>query len=510
MSHIAYLAASAATLPARGASSQIKNSVNDITERFELPERTSTSDRSNAHERTTYQDRTHSDRERDVVERRHAADDRRIDRDRGETRADHQQEQTPSQTLQHGDKHEPKHKSDTGAAPKSAHEDADAVSNDVGKSDIQPMATDTIFADLQALLTHTAELQNNPDTSTPPDFDPQLIEFLDQDSFDLERLQEILGQELSHDQLQALMLQTPMITSAQDKLSALVNQNQPLSSAAQMLESLQKVIGQATGDQISETEADPDAEGLIVKKTMDMSKTALEMVAKQKQAMPDMSQSMHQQHNEMQGANNRLDSVAIKMDGVEVLETKSFAPISQNMSANGANIVDALAKTQPVTALNAIDQIDTLQNMPQSKVLNTMKLQLKPAELGLVTAIMKMQGEVLQVDLRVENVEAFRQLNDDSSAITKALKGHGFAIEQVNVQLSLSGDKGQNQPGQQGQQNGQSFQQQADAELMQNSGQSRDDRAGPGGRFDDDDDMAGAMAEKVQNADSPRRDGVYL
>lgn len=504
MSHIAFLAASAATLQTRGTSSQIKNSVNDISERFELPERKP------VHERSASYERSSTDRQNNAVNRRQTADEGRIDRDRETSLSDHQQEQSPSQKLHEGDKREPKHQSKPNAASERLQEHADVGSKDMRETDLTRLPAEEIFSDLKALLSQTNGLSDNIDMSTLPDIDPQTLELLDPNLFDLERLQEIIGQELNQDQLQALMLQTPMMATAQDNLSALVNQNQPLSSAAQMLESLQKVLGQTKGEQMSETDKNPDSDGLIGKQTTDPSKTALEMMAKQKQAMPDMGQSMSQHNNEAQGYTNRFDSAAIKMDGVEVLETKSFAPISQNMSANGANIVDALAKTQPVTAINAIEQIDTLQNMPQSKVLNTMKLQLKPAELGLVTAIMKMQGEVLHVDLKVENVEAFRQLNDDSSAITKALKGHGFAIEQVNVQLSLNGDKGQNQPGQQGQQNGQSFQEQADTELMQNSGQSRDERAGQRGRFGEDDDMAGPLVENSQNADLTRRDGVYL
>ena len=66
--------------------------------------------------------------------------------------------------------------------------------------------------------------------------------------------------------------------------------------------------------------------------------------------------------------------------------------------------------------------------------LHTMKLQLHPAELGMVTANLSFAGDQLQVELQVENREAFDRLKGDSEAIVKSLRALGYEIDQVSVQ----------------------------------------------------------------------------
>jgi len=66
--------------------------------------------------------------------------------------------------------------------------------------------------------------------------------------------------------------------------------------------------------------------------------------------------------------------------------------------------------------------------------LHTMKLQLHPAELGMVTANLRFAGDQLQVELQVENREAYDRLQGDSEAIVKSLRALGYEIDQVSVQ----------------------------------------------------------------------------
>jgi chemotaxis protein MotD len=66
--------------------------------------------------------------------------------------------------------------------------------------------------------------------------------------------------------------------------------------------------------------------------------------------------------------------------------------------------------------------------------LHTMKLQLHPAELGMVTANLRFVGDQLQVELQVENREAFDRLKGDSETIVKSLRALGYEIDQVSVQ----------------------------------------------------------------------------
>lgn len=171
------------------------------------------------------------------------------------------------------------------------------------------------------------------------------------------------------------------------------------------------------------------------------------------------------------GANiSMVDKSGTKMAGVEVLEAKTFiAPT--NASTNANNISQAILKTQQISSAAAAQSSEPIHQTAQPKALNTLKIQLNPAELGVVTATMKLNGDNLQVQLRVENIDAYRMLSEDSSSIVKALKGQGFGIDQINLTLASS-DRSSNQQG--NAQNGQSFQSHTDQEQMSN--QSGNDR----------------------------------
>lgn len=182
-------------------------------------------------------------------------------------------------------------------------------------------------------------------------------------------------------------------------------------------------------------------------------------------------QGSNQKDDRAFGSNiSMVDKSGTKMAGVEVLEAKTFiAPT--NASANANNISQAILKSQQISSAAAAQSSEPIYQTAQPKALNTLKIQLNPAELGVVTATMKLNGDNLQVQLRVENIDAYRMLSEDSSSIVKALKGQGFGIDQINVTLASS-DRGSNQQG--NAQNGQSFQSHTEQEQMKN--QSGNDR----------------------------------
>ncbi|MEP2946974.1 MAG: flagellar hook-length control protein FliK [Lentilitoribacter sp.] len=182
-------------------------------------------------------------------------------------------------------------------------------------------------------------------------------------------------------------------------------------------------------------------------------------------------QGSKQNDDRTSGSNiSMVDKSGTKMAGVEVLEAKTFiAPT--NASANANNISQAILKSPQISSAAAAQSSEPIYQTAQPKALNTLKIQLNPAELGVVTATMKLNGDNLQVQLRVENIDAYRMLSEDSSSIVKALKGQGFGIDQINVTLASS-DRGSNQQG--NAQNGQSFQSHTDQEQMKN--QSGNDR----------------------------------
>lgn len=194
-------------------------------------------------------------------------------------------------------------------------------------------------------------------------------------------------------------------------------------------------------------------------------------------AMSDGAKDQGSKQNDDRGSGaniSMVDKAGTKMSGVEVLEAKTFiAPT--NASTNANNISQAILKTQQISSAAAAQSSEPIYQTAQPKALNTLKIQLNPAELGVVTATMKLNGENLQVQLRVENIDAYRTLSEDSSSIVKALKGQGFGIDQINLTLASS-DRGSLQQG--NSQNSQSFQSHTDQEQMSNqSGNDRNKRS---------------------------------
>lgn len=63
-----------------------------------------------------------------------------------------------------------------------------------------------------------------------------------------------------------------------------------------------------------------------------------------------------------------------------------------------------------------------------------MVVQLNPANLGTVTATLRVSGDQLVIHLQVQTAEAYRQLSTGNDAILDRLKGHGYAVEAITVQ----------------------------------------------------------------------------
>lgn len=81
------------------------------------------------------------------------------------------------------------------------------------------------------------------------------------------------------------------------------------------------------------------------------------------------------------------------------------------------------------------------------KVVNTLKIELNPNDLGHVTATMRMVGEDLNIHLTVESSKAYRQLMHDSSSMLDNLKAQGYSVDQITVSIasgssSTSSDRG--------------------------------------------------------------------
>lgn len=168
-----------------------------------------------------------------------------------------------------------------------------------------------------------------------------------------------------------------------------------------------------------------------------------------------------------------------KGETVTVVDSRRYIGLAQ--AGNAAAVTTAIAQDPEWAAsLGATGSLTHSDAAATGKVVNTLKIQMHPIELGLVTATLRLHGDELVVSLQVETGEAYRQLTDDQDAIVRALRGHGFAVDQVSVQLAPT-DRSANAQGDQGQQ--QQFSSQPQAREGGNGREQRgDEGAGTFGR----------------------------
>lgn len=69
---------------------------------------------------------------------------------------------------------------------------------------------------------------------------------------------------------------------------------------------------------------------------------------------------------------------------------------------------------------------------------HVLKIQLRPVELGMVTASLHLSGDQLSVEIQVENAEAYHRLSADREAINNALRGLGFDVDRITIQQPQS------------------------------------------------------------------------
>jgi chemotaxis protein MotD len=71
---------------------------------------------------------------------------------------------------------------------------------------------------------------------------------------------------------------------------------------------------------------------------------------------------------------------------------------------------------------------------PGTQATQSLRIQLNPAELGMVTARLIATGQQLSIELRVDNSEAWQRLASESDSIVKALRAAGLDVERVTIQ----------------------------------------------------------------------------
>ena len=130
-----------------------------------------------------------------------------------------------------------------------------------------------------------------------------------------------------------------------------------------------------------------------------------------------------------------------RAETVTVLEARRYLGLAP--SINTQAVTSAIAGS-PELAQSLKAGADPLQS-GAGRVMNTLRIQMHPIDLGTVTATLRLKDDALQVELKVETGEAYRQLSDDQDAMIRALRDQGFAVDQITFVLSptASGDPSQ-------------------------------------------------------------------
>ncbi len=132
--------------------------------------------------------------------------------------------------------------------------------------------------------------------------------------------------------------------------------------------------------------------------------------------------------------NRRGDGLAAR---VTVVAEQSIPAPAAHVSATSTALVAGLTGDSGWhSALRSVAAMQRVSGQMNGAPVHSMKLQLHPAELGMVTADLRFSGDQLAVELKVENAEAYHRLSSDSDSIVASLKALGYDIDQVTVAQS--------------------------------------------------------------------------
>lgn len=130
----------------------------------------------------------------------------------------------------------------------------------------------------------------------------------------------------------------------------------------------------------------------------------------------------------------RVNVLGFSTSAPPVMPAAVSQPAALSQTAVG---VVAAMEAEPTWRAAAAEA--TSQRGQHSAPVSTLRIQLNPAELGLVTARLVATGSQLEIEIRVESNDARQRLSNDADAIVKALRGIGYDIERVTIQQAQPG-----------------------------------------------------------------------
>lgn len=103
------------------------------------------------------------------------------------------------------------------------------------------------------------------------------------------------------------------------------------------------------------------------------------------------------------------------------------------VASTSATLVGSVAASDLIEPSNARLILDAVNTSTAQAPAHSLRIQLHPAELGMVTATLRFAGEQLSIELRVENREAYHRLMADSDTIVGSLRDIGYDVDRVTI-----------------------------------------------------------------------------
>lgn len=138
---------------------------------------------------------------------------------------------------------------------------------------------------------------------------------------------------------------------------------------------------------------------------------------------------------------------------VKVLSVETYLPPASETGRPTVQVANALSKSLQSSQAAPQHPQDVALQTPQSQVIKPMKalqIQLRPDNLGTVTASMQMRGGELEISLMTNTREAAELLRGDRHALVRVLQDAGYRTDTVNVNVNVREDMSEQmrQPGQ--------------------------------------------------------------
>lgn len=112
----------------------------------------------------------------------------------------------------------------------------------------------------------------------------------------------------------------------------------------------------------------------------------------------------------------------------------NISPANANLAPATSSVLSQMEQVETVRELASTDRIGFVSRLTQNgSSVQVLRLQLKPAELGTVTAHMRMENGQMTVELVAEKDAAFRQLSRDISVMQSAMRSMGIVVDEIVV-----------------------------------------------------------------------------